>query len=135
MIYYCAPQAPIFRNYAHAGLKEFINKVLRKRAEINRAKATPLRWPVFRIRGIETPFRITEIISGPWVNYVVYIRIILASFEILKDSSLKPSPSSAGLCKDYSWLCLAGWLGWLGRLGRLGPGGAPGWHRRGEALM
>ena len=65
MIYYCASQAPIFRNYAHAGLKEFINKVLRKRAEINRAKATPLRWPVFRIRGNETPFRITETISGP----------------------------------------------------------------------
>ena len=65
MIYYCAPQAPIFRNYAHARLKEFINEILRKRAEINRAKATPLRWPVFRIRGNETPFRITETISGP----------------------------------------------------------------------
>ena len=61
MIYYCAPQAPIFRNYAHADLKEFINKILRKRAEINRAKATPLRWPVFRIDGIETPRRIIEI--------------------------------------------------------------------------
>ena len=65
IIYRCAPQAPIFRNYAHAGLKEFINKVLRKRAEINCAKGTPLRWPVFRIRGIETPFRIMESISGP----------------------------------------------------------------------
>ena len=63
-IYRCAPQAPIFRNYAHAGLKDFINKVLRKRAEINRAKGTPLRWPVFRIRGNETPARITEIIRA-----------------------------------------------------------------------